>query len=301
MQNKLALIIGILLVVLGVALFMSLYTVRETQQVLVLQFGEIKRTVTEPGLKLKWPWQNVVIYDKRILNLDPPTEQVILSDQNRLLVDAFARYRITNPVEFYKSVREESVLRARLGQIINAAVRGILGNVTLSSVLSDDRVNIMAQIRDQVNRNAENFGIRVVDLRIGRADLPDQTRESVYDRMKSEREREAAEFRAQGFEQAQRIRATADRESTVIKAEAEREADILRGEGEGKRTTILNDAYGQDSGFFDFYRSMQAYEKSLANDSTYMVLSPQSEFFNFFDNTSPRDTAAPTEGSGTAQ
>ena len=155
---------------------------------------------------------NVVTYDKRILNLDPPVEQVILSDQNRLLVDAFARYRITNPLRFYEAVRTESELRTRLGQIINAAVRGVLGNITLSSVLSEERDDIMGQIKDQVNRNAVNFGIQLVDLRIGRADLPDQTRQSVYDRMKSEREREAAEFRAQGFEQAQRIRATADRD-----------------------------------------------------------------------------------------
>jgi membrane protease subunit HflC len=216
--------------------------------------------------------------------LDPPVERVLLSDQKRLLVDAFARYRITDALTFFQTVRTEVGVRERLGPVTNAALRGILGNVNLASVLSEERDAIMRQIQDQVNTQAGRFGIELVDVRIRRADLPDEISDQVYQRMRSEREREAAEFRARGFERAQRIKATADREATVIRAEAKREAEILRGQGEGRRTQILNDAYGQDQSFFSFYRSMQAYEASLASESTYMVLSPDSEFFDHFDS-----------------
>ena len=285
MSRKLPLILGILAIIAGIVLFTTLFTVYQTQQAIVLRFGEPKRVIAEPGLQIKYPWENVVYYEKRVLNLDPPVERVLLSDQKRLLVDAFARYRITDPLTFFQTVRTEGGVRQRLGPVTNAALRGILGNVNLASVLSEERDTIMRQIQDQVNSQAGRFGIELVDVRIRRADLPDEISDQVYQRMRSEREREAAEFRARGFEQAQRVKATADREATVIRAEAKREAEILRGQGEGRRTQILNDAYGQDQDFFNFYRSMQAYEGSLANESTFMVLSPDSEFFTFFGTT----------------
>ena len=282
MSRRLILIIAISLVVLGILASTSLYTVHQTQQALVLEFGNPKRAVPDPGLKVKIPWQNVLYYERRVLNVDPPVQRVILADQKPLLVDAYARYRITDPLRFYQTVRTEGTASSRLSVIINASARGVLGNVNLASVLSEERADIMTQIQAQVNEEAKRFGIDLVDVRIRRSDLPDETSQAVYDRMKSEREREAAEFRAQGFEQSERIKAGADREATVIRAEAEREAEILRGEGEGERTRILNDAYGQDENFFNFYRSMQAYDQAL-RAGTYMVISPDGEFADFFE------------------
>ena len=283
MNRRVLLILGILAIGLGIVASSALFTVHQAQQAIVLQLGNPKRVVTAPGLHWKLPFiQNVDYYDKRVLNLDPPEESILLSDQKRLLVDAFARYRIIDSLEFFKTVKTEAGVRQRLGPIVNASLRGVLGNATLASVLSEERVDIMRQIQESVNNEAGRFGIELLDVRIGRADFPDQISQAVYGRMKSEREREAAEFRAQGFELSQRIRATADREATVIRAEAEREAEIERGRGEAIRTRTLNDAFGQDQEFFNFYRSMQAYEASLSGESTYMVLSPDSEFFNFF-------------------
>ncbi|NIA68562.1 protease modulator HflC [Pelagibius litoralis] len=279
-------IIGIVLIILGMVAYGSLFTVDERQQAIVMQFGEPKRVIPEPGLAWKMPLiQNVQYYENRVLNLDPPAENILLSDQKRLIVDAFARYKITDPLLFFQTVRTENVARQRLGGIINGRLRQVLGNETLTAVLSDERIRILASIRENVDRETQRFGIALVDVRIRRADLPDETRESVYDRMRSEREREAAEFRAQGFEQSQRITSAADREATVIAAEATRESEILRGQGEGLRTEILNGAYGQDPDFFNFYRSMQAYTQALDSTSTFMVLSPDSEFFSFFNQT----------------
>ena len=284
MNRRVLLILGILAIGLGVVVSSAVFTVHQAQQVIVMQFGNPKRVVIEPGINVKLPFvQDLVVYEKRVLNLDPPVERVILLDQNRLLVDAFARYRIIDALEFYKTVRTEFGIQQPLSQIVNSSVRTVLGNATLASVLSEERTEIMAEIRESVNRDAKRFGIEVLDVRIRRADFPDGVNQDVYNRMKSEREREAAELRAQGFEKAQRIRAGADREATVIRAEAEREADIERGRGEAARTRTLNDAFGQDQDFFNFYRSMQAYEASLSGDSTYMVLSPDSEFFDFFN------------------
>ena len=283
MNRRVLLLLGILVIVLGIVVSSAAFTVHQTSQAIVMQFGNPKRVVTDSGLHWKLPFiQNVLFYDKRMLNLDPPVEGILLSDQKRLLVDAFARYRITDALLFFQRVTTEAGVRQRLGPIINASLRGVLGNATLASVLSEERAEIMLNIKESVNREAGRFGIELVDVRIGRADFPEQISQSVYGRMKSEREREAAEFRAQGFEKSQRIRAGADREATVILAEAKREAEIERGRGEATRTRVLNDAYGQDQGFFNFYRSMQAYEASLSGDSTYMVLSPDSEFFDFF-------------------
>ena len=283
MNRRILLILGIVVIVLGVVASSALFTVHQTQQAIVLQFGDPKREVGDPGLKVKLPFiQNVLYYERRVLNLDPPVQRVILADQKPLLVDTYARYRIVDALRFYQTVRSEGTAGTRLATIINATTRGVLGNVNLASVLSQDRVDIMKNIRDQVNAEARRFGIDVVDVRIRRSDLPDETSQAVYDRMKSEREREAAEFRAQGYEQAQRIRAGADREATVIRAEAEREADIQRGQGEAERTRLLNDAFGRDPDFFNFYRSMQAYQESL-RAGTYLVLSPDGEFAGFFD------------------
>ncbi|MFQ6018581.1 MAG: protease modulator HflC [Kiloniellaceae bacterium] len=283
MNRRLFLGFGILAIAAGIIASSALFTVHQARQVVVFQFGQPKRVITEPGLNVKWPFiQNVEEYEKRVLNLDPPVERVILLDQNRLLVDAFARYRIIDALEFFKTVRTENGVRQPLGQIVNSSLRTVLGNTTLASVLSEERTDIMHDIRETVNTDAARFGIGVLDVRIRRADLPDEVNQAVYGRMRSEREREASELRAQGFEQAQRIRAGADREATVIRAEAKRESDIQRGQGEAARTRVLNDAYGQDTGFFNFYRSMQAYERALTAESTYMVLSPDSEFFDFF-------------------
>jgi membrane protease subunit HflC len=283
MNRKASLILGILVIVLGVVGLSAIYTVHQTQQAIVLMFGNPKRVATEPGLKFKLPFvENVLFYDNRVLNLDPPVESIILSDQKRILVDAFARYRIKDPLLFFQRVRTEAGVRQRLGSIVNSSLRSVLGNATLASVLSEERDRIMQEIQIAVNREAERFGIELVDVRIGRADFPDQISQAVYGRMKSERDREAAEFRAQGFEQSQRIRAGADREATVILAEAKREAEIARGSGEATRTRVLNDAFGRDPDFFNFYRSMQAYEATFTSESTFMVLSPDSEFFDFF-------------------
>ena len=288
MNRKTLLILGVLAILLGIVGSSALYTVHQTEQAIVLMFGNPKRVATDPGLKFKIPFfENVLYYEKRVLNLDPPVESIILSDQKRILVDAFARYRIKDPLLFFQRVKTEAGVRQRLGPIVNASLRGVLGNATLASVLSEERDFIMSEIQESVNREAGRFGIELIDVRIGRADFPDQISQAVYGRMKSERDREAAEFRAQGFEQSQRIRAGADREATVILAEAKRDAEIQRGSGEATRTRVLNDAFGQDEDFFNFYRSMQAYEATFTSESTFMVLSPDSEFFDFFSSIAP--------------
>lgn len=261
----------------------AVFTVNEAEQVLVLQFGEPKRVVREPGLKLKWPLiQNVVYLDRRVLDLDPPVEQVILADQKRLDVDAFARYRITDPLRFYQSVGVEAVAVQRLNAVVNSSLRRVLGNVTLLAVLSQERAAVMTDIRQQVNQEAQRFGIEIVDVRIRRADLPEETSQSIFARMRSEREREAAEARAQGQEQSQDIRARAERERTVILAEAQRDAQILRGEGDNQAFKIIAEATDRDPEFYGFYRSLEAYRTAFKHDDTMLVLSPRSEFFRFF-------------------
>jgi membrane protease subunit HflC len=283
-MNRLVLgVIGIVVVLLAILASSALFTVYQSQQALVLQFGNPKRIIVEPGLYLKLPFiQEALYYERRILSLDPPVELVILADQKRLLVDPYVRYRITDPLRFFQTVKVESRLRDRLGAIVNAGVRGVLGNATLSMVLSAERSKIMSDIDSRVNAEAKRFGIEVVDVRLRRADLPEQTSQAVYARMRSEREREAAEFRAQGYERAQQVAATADREATVVRAEAEKESQILRGEGDREKTRITREAYGKDLEFYRFYKSMTAYEYALRAEDTTLVLSPDSEFFRYF-------------------
>jgi len=265
----------------------SLFTVNQTQQALVLQLGEWKRTIQEPGLHAKIPFvQNVVLIDSRVLDVDPPIEQVILADQKRLEVDAFARYRITDPLKFYTSVGNENVAEQRLAATVNSSLRRVLGNATLLAVLSKERGKVMTDIKAQVNQEAAQFGVEIVDVRIRRADLPEATSQAVYERMRSEREREAREARAQGNEQAQQIRSRAERERTVILAEAQRDSQVLRGEGDNQAIRILAESAGKNAEFYGFYRSLDAYKAAMKGDNTQMVLSPDSEFFRYFNSTS---------------
>lgn len=275
--------VGIVVIVAGIVLYSSMFTVHQTQQVLVLQLGKFKRVIDEPGLHFKIPFvQNIVPYERRVLEADPPKEQVILSDQKRLDVDAYVRYRISDPLKFFQSVSDERLAASRLGNVVNSTLRRVLGNVTLLTVLSEERAKVMSDIRSAVNDVAGPLGIEIVDVRLRRADLPEQAAQAVFARMRSEREQEAREARAQGFEKAQRIRAGADRERTVLLAEAEKESEITRGAGDRQSYRIAAEAYGQDPEFFRFYRSMQAYRKALKGDDTTMVLSPNSEFFRYF-------------------
>ena len=272
-----------IIAVIGALIFFSIFIVKEVNQAIVLQFGDPKRIIVEPGLNFKLPFiQNVVFLDKRILNLDTPPEEVIASDQKRLIVDAFARFEIVDPLKFYISVGNERVARSRLSTIINSRIRNVLGQQELQTLLSKDRTKQMALIQEGVNIEAENFGIKIVDVRIKRADLPQANSDAIYKRMQTEREREAKEFRAQGAEIAQKIRSTADKDVTVILAEANKKSEIMKGEGDGQRNKIFASAFGRDPQFFAFYRAMQAYEKALIGGETSLVLSPDSEFFKFF-------------------
>ena len=271
------------IVLIGITVFQSLFVVQEISQAIVLQFGDPKKIVTKAGLNFKIPFiQNVVYLDKRILNLDNDPEEVIAADQKRLIVDAFARFKIVDPLKFYISVGNERVARSRLSTIINSRIRGVLGTQELATLLSTDRARQMQIIQSQVNQEAQNFGINIVDVRIKRADLPPANSEAIYKRMQTEREREAKEFRAQGAEIAQKIRSTADKDVTVILAQANKKSEIMKGEGDGERNKIFANAFGRDPQFFAFYRAMQAYEKALIGGETSLVLSPDSDFFKFF-------------------
>ena len=271
--------------VVAVIAFFSIFIVKEVNQAIVLQFGDPKKIITKPGLNFKLPFiQNVVFLDKRILNLDAPPEEVIASDQKRLIVDAFARIQIVDPLKFYISVGNERVARSRLSTIINSRIRSVLGTQRLQTLLSEDRTKQMALIQEGVNNEAEKFGIKIVDVRIKRADLPQANSNAIFARMQTEREREAKEFRAKGAEMAVTITSTADKEVTVILANAEKKSEIMKGEVDGQRNKIFAQAFGQDPQFFAFYRAMQAYEKALIGGETSLILSPDSEFFKFFGN-----------------
>jgi len=273
------------ILVAGFAIYLSLFVVKEINQAIVLQFGDPKKVIVEPGLQVKIPFiQNVVFLDRRILNLDAPPEEVIASDQKRLIVDAYARFRIVDPLKFYISVGDERVARSRLSTIINSRIRSVLGKQSLATLLSEDRTKQMAIIQDGVNAEAQNFGIQIIDVRIKRADLPQANSEAIYKRMQTEREREAKEFRAKGAEMAVTITSTADKEVTVLLANAKKQSEIMKGEGDGQRNKIFATAFGKDPQFFAFYRAMQAYEKALIGGDTSLILSPDSDFFKFFGN-----------------
>ncbi len=262
----------------------SIFTVNETQQALVLQFGEVKQQITKPGLAFKIPMiQDGRLFDKRILNVDPPKEEVLLSDQKRLVVDGFARYRITNMLKFFQALGNEQRANDRLQNIINANLRNILGKVPLSVVLSEKRATLMKEIQEAVNHDADRFGIQVVNVRIVRADLPEQTSNSIYARMKSEREQEATQARAEGAEKSQKIRAEADKERRVLIAEAQQKAQTIIGEGDHDATLTYSAAFGRDPEFYGFYRSLQAYKTSLAKPETTLVLTPENGFFKYFN------------------
>ena len=291
-MNKVVLaIVGFIVIVGGIFASASLFIVHQTQQALILQFGNPVRVESKPGLKFKLPFvQNVTFYDRRILDLDPPAQEIILNDQKRINVDSFVRYKIVNPLEFLKTAQTDANFRQIFGGRLNAAVRSEVGKVLLGDMLSNKRDDVMRLITDQLKLQAPQFGIEVIDVRIGRTDLPETTSQSVYNRMRSQRIAEAAKLRAQGAELKAKTQADADRERTVILAEAQKDSQIQRGIGEGAQTTILNNAYGQDRDFFEFYRSMEAYSKAFGEGTT-MVLSPDSDFFKFFGKSVGRKSA----------
>lgn len=279
-RNISLLTLGLLLL----GLYSAAFTVNQTQQALVLQFGEPKRIIQSPGLQFKIPFiQDAVYYESRVLSLIPQdAEEVILADQKRLQVDAYARYRIMDPLLFFQTVRNEFGARARLESIIDSSVRRVLGRETLASILTGERESINGSIRDEVNQSVESLGIEIIDVRLRRADYPEATSQNIFNRMKSEREREAKEFRATGEEEAQKIRADAEKTRTVIVAEAKKRAQEVRGEGDSDAIRIYAISFGRDPEFFSFYRSMEAYRKSIGESGTSMVLSPNSTFFRYF-------------------
>ncbi|HET9902155.1 MAG TPA: protease modulator HflC [Xanthobacteraceae bacterium] len=291
---------AVVAVLLLIVAYGAMFTVYQTRQALVIRLGNPVHVYTEPGLHFKWPLiDKVVLIDKRILDLENPAQEVIASDQKRLVVDAFARYRIRNPLRFYQAVGSIEGANSRLSTMLNSGLRRVLGETTFTHVVRDERSLLMSRIREQLDREAEAFGIEVVDVRIRRADLPEQNSQAVYQRMQTERQREAAEFRAQGSQRAQEIRSRADREVTVMIAEANSRAEQIRGQGDAERNRIFAEAYGQDPDFFAFYRAMQAYDAGLPANDTRLVLSPGSEFFRFFGNPSGKqEPGARRNGTG---
>jgi len=296
-----------ILVAIGLAAtvaYLSMFIVQQHQQALVLEFGKPKRIIDQSGLHWKLPVVETVEYfDKRILDLDTESQELFSSDQNKLIVDSFARYRIIDPLRFYQTLRNEMGVRSRMGPILDSSLRRVLGSATFAEAVRDNRQGLMNQIQKQLNTEASGFGIEVVDVRIKRADLPPQNSASVYERMKTDRQREAAEFRAQGEEQSRRIRAEADRQVTVMRAEADRDARRLTGEGDAERARISNEAFNQDPEFYQFLRSMEAYEKALQGKDTRLVISPNSQtfrdFFRYFSESITPPAKAPAVPTGT--
>src|SRR5215475_9367495 len=291
-------VILILLFLVAIVGYSSVFTVQQTEQALVVRLGRPVDVVTDPGLHFKAPFIDAVIpVDKRILDLENPSQEVIASDQKRLAVDAFARYRIKDALQFYTSVGSIQAANLQLTTLLNAALRRVLGEVTLIQVVRDEREPLMGRIRDQLDKEAGQYGIQVVDVRIRHADLPEQNSQAVYTRMQTERQREAAEFRAQGGQKGQEIRSNADREATVIIAEANSKAEQIRGEGDAERNRLFAEAYGKDPDFFAFYRSMTAYENSLKGGDTRFLLRPDSDYFRFFGSPSGKPVE---QGQGTS-
>jgi len=297
-------VVGGVVLILGLAaliiIYSSLFEVYQTQQALVVRLGQVVRVVNEPGLNFKLPLvDNVIGIDKRILDLDSPSQEVIASDQKRLVVDAFARYRIRDALRFFQTLGSKTAADSQLAILLNSALRRVLGEATFIQVVRDQRADLMARIRDLINTEAQGYGIEVVDARIRRADLPEQNSQAVYQRMQTERQREAAEYRAQGAQRAAEIRSRADREVTVLVAEATAKSEQLRGEGDATRNQIFAEAFNKDQDFFAFYRSMQAYETGLKAGDTRLLLKPDSNFFRYFNNPSgkpPSGDAAPSAG-----
>ncbi|MEX0694572.1 MAG: protease modulator HflC [Rhodospirillales bacterium] len=289
MKKPVLVIIGLVVIVGALAAWGSAFAVHQTQQALILQLGNPVRVVESPGLNFKLPFiQNVRFFDRRILDLDPQPQEVLLADQKRINVDSFARYKIVDPLEFLKTAQTDANFRQIFGNLVNSAVRSEVAKASLADMLSSKRAEVMNQIFNILKAQAPRFGVELVDLRIGRTDLPEATLQSVYNRMRSDRIAQAAQLRAQGEEQKLTIQAEADRQRTVIFAEANRTSQILRGEGEGKKNQILGDAFGKDEEFFNFYRSMEAYDNAFG-DGTTMVLSPDSEFFRYFGKAQPKN------------
>src|SRR4051812_11488450 len=296
MNTRLLVIIGVVLVAAGILLTSSFFIVDQTEQALVLQLGEVRRVIRDPGLNMKRPFiENVVYYDKRVLDFEPPPEEVIVSDQKRLVVDSYTRYAISNPLQFYQTAGNEAGMRARLSALVSGSLRRVLGSVTLNDILSDKRAAIMRQIRDDVAAEAKPFGITVVDVRLRRADLPVENSEAIYARMQSEREQQARQYRGEGAEAAQNVRSNAERERTVILADAQRDAQRVRGDGDARAVKTYGDAFGQDKQFFAFYRSLQAYREALNGRDTSFVLTPEGNFFRFFGGW-PGAASAPNAG-----
>jgi len=289
MGKSFSTVLAVLVVVLGFVLASSVFTVHETEQAMVKQFGKVEKIIKEPGLNFKIPFiQDVTFVEKRVLNVVTEGEEVVTSDQKRLVVDSFARFRIEDPLLFLQSFGDLRLASTRVETILNSQLKQVLGSEILTKIVSGERSNLMNKIRDQVNSETKKRGISVVDVRIVRADLPQANSQKVFDRMRTQREQEAKEIRAEGAEIAQSIRAKSDRDRTVILAEAKRDAEIIRGEGDAEKNRIFADAFGKDKDFFAFYRSMQAYREAIANDDTTMVLSPDSEFFRYFDGNAAR-------------
>jgi membrane protease subunit HflC len=287
-------ILGIVIVVAGFLGFSSLFTVRQDEQALVLQFGEPIRTVTEPGLHFKYPiLQNVAKFDKRVLDFDAETEEVPTRDQKQLVVNAFARYRIVEPLLFFQTVNNEFGMRQRLGNVINASLRAVFGEAELARLLTEERAKLIQVIARRVHEQGKSFGIEVIDVRLKRVDLPEENSQAIFRRMQTQREQEARKIRAEGDADSRRIKADADKQRTIIVANANRQSEILRGEGEAEAQRIYNDAYGRDETFFDFWVSMDALRQGLLGENTRYVGPPDNEFFRFFGGM-PEDMTRPT-------
>lgn len=288
MSSTLRIALAAVVAVIGVTAYMSVFIVSEREQVLVLEFGDPVATIQEAGINTKLPWQDIIYFDRRILALDSRPEELIAADQKRLVVDAIVRFQIEDPLTFYRAVATITQGRNRLERFVNSVLRRALGAVPFNEILKESRPQLMAQIRDEVNQEVNSppapLGINIVDVRIKRADLPEENSQAIYQRMATQREQEARLLRAEGSASADRIRAEAERIATVTVANAERDGAIIRGEGDGERNRIYAEAFGQDEDFFNFYRSMQAYRNAMSGDDTTMVLSPDSEFFRFFSD-----------------
>jgi modulator of FtsH protease HflC len=288
-------------VVALILLFSSMFTVHQSEQALVIQFGDPQRRVDQPGLHLKWPLiQEVVYFDKRVLDFDARPEEVPTLDQKQMVVDAFARFRIIDPLKFYQTVNNEQGIQLRLTTIISSNLRRVLGEVAMSRVLTEERASLMRDIRDAVNKEAATFGVDVIDVRIRRVDLPEENSQAIFRRMQTQREQEARRIRAEGAKEAQVVRAEADKQQRVIVADAQRRGEGLRGDGDAEATKIYTEAYGQDPEFFDFWRSMQALTRALPASTTTLVTSPDDAFFKYFGQSgAPAAAAAPAaKGSG---